>query len=145
MMENTRYVTYTEDGALDGCYLQEPPEEHVDRMIEIDEAQAAAWVNMRANAARDGLEPAPAVAPTPVIPDQVTMRQARLALLGSGLLDRVSPAIEALPSPHKEVARIEWDYSSAVVRSRPLVGMLGQQLNLTEQQLDQLFITAAGL
>jgi hypothetical protein len=62
-----RYVTYQPNGTLDGCYLQVPPEDHAARMIVIDEAQAAAWVTYRANAARDGLEltpPAPPALPT---------------------------------------------------------------------------------
>jgi hypothetical protein len=144
-MENVRYVTYDEDGKLTGCFLQAPPEEHAERMIIVTEEQADDWVHFRANAARDGLEETLPAAPPPPTPEQVTMRQARLALLGAGLLDRISPAIDALPSPQKEVARIEWDYSSTVVRSRPLVAMLGQQLGMTDAQLDQLFVTAAGL
>jgi hypothetical protein len=58
-MEAIGYVTYQPDGALDGCYLQVPPEDHVDRMIVVDDATRAAWVNYRANAARDGVEPIP--------------------------------------------------------------------------------------
>jgi hypothetical protein len=81
----------------------------------------------------------------PVVPEQVTMRQARLALLSAGLLSQVDPAIESLDSPEQETARIEWDYSSAVSRHRPLVVMLGQKLGLDDEALDQLFITAAGL
>jgi len=143
-----RYVTFTADGTLDGCYLQVPPEEHIERMIVIDEELAPAWVNYRANEARDGIELAPVPAEgnaTPVVPQQVTMRQARLALLQAGLLARVDPAIESLDSPERETARIEWDYSSSVVRSRPLVVMLGEALGLDDAGLDQLFITAAGL
>ncbi len=59
-----RYVTYLPDGALDGCYLQAPAAEHVDRMIVIDEAQAEGWVNYRANEVRDGLEMLPAAEPS---------------------------------------------------------------------------------
>jgi hypothetical protein len=88
----------------------------------------------------------PTAQPAPVeVPAQVTMRQARLALLSAGLLAQVDPAIESLDSPEKEMARIEWDYSSAVSRHRPLVVMLGQKLGLDDEALDQLFITAAGL
>jgi hypothetical protein len=66
-MDIQRYVTYQPDGSLDGCFLQTPPGDHAARMIIIDEAQATAWVNYRANAARDGLElipPAPVPMPT---------------------------------------------------------------------------------
>jgi hypothetical protein len=62
-MENIRYVTYGADGKLDGCFLQVPPEEHVDRMIVVDEALAGSWVNYHANEARDCVELAPVVQP----------------------------------------------------------------------------------
>lgn len=58
-----RYVTYTEAGALDGCYLQVPPEAHAACMIVIDEATAADWPHYRANDARDALEALPPVEP----------------------------------------------------------------------------------
>lgn len=81
----------------------------------------------------------------PLVPHEVTMRQARLALHAIGVLPHVAPAIEALDGEEREVARIEWEFSSTVVRDRPLVAMLGQALGLDSDALDQLFITAAGL
>ena len=140
-----RYVTYDQAGNLTGCYLQDPPAEHTECMIEIDDAQVANWVNHRANEARDGLELLPVIEPAAIVPQQVTMRQARLALLSAGVLGNVASAIEELDSPHRETAQIEWEFSSTVDRDRPLVTMLGPKLGLTAEQLDQLFITAATL
>jgi hypothetical protein len=60
------YVTFLADGTLDGSYFQVPPEEHLIRMIEVDDAIRAAWVNYRANDARDGVELLPPAAPAPV-------------------------------------------------------------------------------
>ena len=82
---------------------------------------------------------------TPPVPQEVTMRQARLALLAIGKLDQVAPAIESLTGDDRDVARIEWEFSSTVVRGRALVVLLGQALGLDDEALDQLFITAAGL
>lgn len=82
--------------------------------------------------------------PAPV-PQVVTMRQARLALLGAGLLAQVDAAIEALPEPQRSAARIEWDYSSEVHRNRPFVQQLGYALGLNDEQLDALFTQAAAL
>tara|TARA_R110001599_G_scaffold171353_1_gene362444 strand:+ start:462026 stop:462451 length:426 start_codon:yes stop_codon:yes gene_type:complete len=79
------------------------------------------------------------------VPQEVTMRQARLALLGVGLLDSISTAIDFLPSPQKEAARIEWEYSQAVQRDKALVLALAPALGLSDADLDQLFITAATL
>lgn len=83
--------------------------------------------------------------PAPVVPFAVTMRQARLALLGAGLLDDVEASINALPSPQKEAARIEWEYSQEVQRHNGFVSVLAPSLGLTESQLDQMFIQAATL
>lgn len=79
------------------------------------------------------------------IPQIVTMRQARLALLASGKLAAVDAAIEALPEPQKSAARIEWDYSSEVHRNRPFVQQLAQALGMTDEQLDAMFVEAAKL
>jgi hypothetical protein len=78
-------------------------------------------------------------------PQVVTMRQARLALLGAGLLDDIDAAINSLPRPQKEAARIEWEYSQEVQRHNGFVSVLVPILGLTEAQTDALFIAAAGL
>jgi hypothetical protein len=80
-----------------------------------------------------------------VVPAEVTMRQARLALLGAGKLAEVDAAIDALPEPQKSAARIEWDYSSSVRRHQPLVLALAPALDLTDEQLDALFVAAGAL
>ena len=73
------------------------------------------------------------------------MRQYRLALLQAGLLSVVSAAIESLPSPQKEAAQIEWEYSQEVQRHHRLVPLMGAALGLSEEQIDQLFILGATL
>ena len=75
----------------------------------------------------------------------VTMRQARLALLAAGKLDAVAPAIASMPSPAKEQAQIEWEYSIEVQRNRPFVLALGPALGLDSAALDALFAAAAKL
>lgn len=77
------------------------------------------------------------------VPQSVTMRQARLALLDAGLLSAVQPAIDAMASPAKEAAQIEWEYSSAVQRHNSFVSTLGAALGLSEAQLDNLFVAAS--
>ena len=79
------------------------------------------------------------------VPTSVTMRQARLALLGAGLLASVDAAIDGLPSPQKEAARIEWEYATEVQRSSGLVPMMGAALGLDDAALDALFTEAAAL
>jgi hypothetical protein len=81
---------------------------------------------------------------SPVVPQEVTMRQARLALLGAGLLPGVDAAIESLDEPHRTAARIEWEYAQAVERYSPLTEMLGSALGLTSESIDALFFAADG-
>lgn len=74
-----------------------------------------------------------------VVPQSVTMRQARLALLAAGLLETVQTAInEAGPA-----ARIEWDYAQEVQRSAGLVPQMATALGMTGEQIDALFVRAA--
>jgi hypothetical protein len=87
----------------------------------------------------------PAPPAQPSVPQSVTMRQARLALLSIGKLSAVTAAINALASPHKEAAQIEWEYSATVERNRPFVQMLAPALGLSDAQLDALFTNAAKL
>ena len=67
------------------------------------------------------------------------------ALLGAGLLTSIDAAIDSLPSPQKEAARIEWEFSAEVQRSSGLVPMMGAALGLDDTALDALFIEAEGL
>jgi hypothetical protein len=80
-----------------------------------------------------------------VVPSEVTMRQARLALLGAGKLSAVDAAINSMSEPMKSAARIEWEYSGAVQRHNGFVAALGPALGLTSDQIDQLFVAAAKL
>jgi len=84
-------------------------------------------------------------APAPRVPAAVTMRQARLALLGANLLSSVDTAIDALPEPTKSAARIEWEYWNELQRGNALVAALTPALGLTSEQVDALFIAASTL
>ena len=90
-------------------------------------------------------EPMPVEQPAPNIPQAVTMRQARLALLSAGLLSTVDATITAMPGTEGDAARIDWEYAQEVQRSFGLVPAMGQVLGLTDAQLDALFVAAAAL
>ena len=83
--------------------------------------------------------------PRPPVPAGVSMRQARLALLGAGLLSAVEAALASLPGVEGEAARIEWEYALAVERHSPLINALAPALGLTDEQVDDLFRAAEGL
>ena len=79
------------------------------------------------------------------VPDEVTMRQARLALHAAGKLAAVTAAINALSDPPKTAALIEWEYSNAVRRDSQFVALLGPALGLNAAGLDALFVAASKL
>lgn len=79
--------------------------------------------------------------PTPAIPNLVSMRQARLALLQNGLLDDVETSIQQGAREDK----ITWEYATEVNRTDTLVTNMAIALGLSKAQLDELFILAAAL
>jgi hypothetical protein len=78
------------------------------------------------------------------IPAEVTMRQARLALLDAELLDDVAGALAAITDEkERKTAQIEWEYSPTVRRASPWIASLQGGLGITDAQVDALFIAAA--
>lgn len=113
------------------------------KQTEMDTALASAQAELAAKDAE--IARLTALVPAPVIvsgvPQTVTMRQARLALLASGLLDDVTAAVAGAG----QAAQIEWEYSDVVARNAALVQVLSGALGLTDEQLDGLFVVAATL
>ena len=79
------------------------------------------------------------------VPSQVSMRQARLALLAGGYLTTVNTAINVMGGPAGQAAQVTWEYASFISRTDPLVAQMQVLLGLTSAQIDQLFITAISL
>lgn len=78
-----------------------------------------------------------------VVPQSVTRFQARAALHLAGLL----PQVEALMGDVQTdmLARLAWTDAQEFRRQSPTVLAMAGALGLTEQQLDDLFTTAAGI
>ena len=93
----------------------------------------------------DHWEIVPGEVPGDPVPEVVTMRRARLALLGAGLLAQVNTAVANMPGTEGDAARIEWEYAQEVRRDSPLVAGLSAALGLTDETLDNLYKVAAGL
>lgn len=138
----TLEATWTDaDGVVIRCHAY-----HATQMQELradlgaDATECEALI-AEAEAAYIPPEPAP-----PVVPTSVTMRQARLALLGAGLLDSVDAAIAAIPDETaRKAAMIEWEFAGEVQRHSGIVSALVPALGLTDEQTDQLFVVAAEL
>jgi hypothetical protein len=75
------------------------------------------------------------------IPYKISIRQAKLALLGAGLLDDIE---NAMANADRSV-QISWEYATEFERDNPLILYFQSQLNLSKEQVDNLFIQAKGL
>lgn len=73
------------------------------------------------------------------IPQTVSPRQARLALLAAGLLDQVEAAVNAAGGATK----VSWDFATQINREDPLIAAIGAAIPLTSDQIDTLFKYAA--
>lgn len=82
---------------------------------------------------------------TQPVPQEVSMRQARLALLNAGLLSQVQQLLDGLTGVEGEAARIEWEFAGSVTRNSALIVSIGAQLSLTDAQIDDLFRAAAAI
>jgi hypothetical protein len=90
--------------------------------------------------------------PVVVVPQVVTRRQAKQALLlatdglGTTLLSKVQPAIDAIQDPtQRALIQIEWDESLDFERTRPSLIAMGTAIGLNAAGIDALFIAAATL
>lgn len=113
---------------------------YASQFIEVPDDAQNGWLWDGTNAT----PPPPPPAPNPV-PQEITMRQARLVLLGAGLLSGVQTAIDGLPEPQRSAANIEWEFSNTLQRRTPFVLTLGPALGLSAEQIDALFIQGATL
>lgn len=93
----------------------------------------------------DHWEIVPGEVPSDPVPEVVTMRQARLALLSAGLLAQVNTAVANMTGTEGDVASIEWEYAQEMRRDSTLVAGLSAALGLTDETLDNLYKVAAGL
>lgn len=73
-----------------------------------------------------------------LISKTITLRQARLYLLSIGLLDDLENIIS-----QNRAYQIEWEYANQIERESPLVKILGQTLNLDDEQIDNMFTEAS--
>jgi len=87
-----------------------------------------------------------ALPPAAEIIPNVTPRQIRQALILSGVTTAsIEAALDSLPEPMQSLAKIEWEYSTAFERNRPLVNQMASMLGWTSAQLDALWKLAGTL
>lgn len=89
---------------------------------------------------------APEYASEVVVPEEVTMRQAKLALLKMGLLDAVDQAIAGIEDEQqRKLIEIEWEYAREIRRDWPAIQIVAAGMGLTAAQVDDLFVLAGNI
>lgn len=84
--------------------------------------------------------------PEVVVPNIVSRRQARQALLLNGYLDGIDDRIAAIADPmQRRMAQIEWQDATDFDRNNPLLLQMALNLGLDAAGLDALFIQAGAL
>lgn len=79
----------------------------------------------------------------PAVPQSVSRFQARAALHLAGLLDQIEAT---MTDPETDpLARLAWHDARDFHRDSPTVAAMAAALGLSDAQLDELFITAAGI
>jgi hypothetical protein len=92
-------------------------------------------------------DPVPTVVVIVVVPKEVQMGQAQLALLaftfpdGTNLLDKV----DAIMAQQPRADQVTWNKAMYVMRDNALVSRMQVALGLTDAQIDQLFIDASAI
>jgi hypothetical protein len=84
----------------------------------------------------DGVDFAKPAAPPEPVPTSVTRRQAREALLNVGLLDDAT---------ERRRAEIYWQDSATFERSNAMLAQIAGAIGLSDADIDELFVAAAGL
>ena len=96
------------------------------------------WANIEAVSYTEEPEPV-----APVVPEQVTLWQLRAVLAIMGLEDTVTSVIQGMADgPEKKAAWRAWEYANNIKRYSPTVEGIKAILQLTDEQLDQIFIQA---
>lgn len=121
------YVQRNQEGVITGAFANMQPG-YAEEYLPDDDPELLAFLS-----------------PPPPLPTEVTMRQARLALLEAGLLDDVEAAVNAIPGINGEKARIEWNFSNTVKKNQPITQMLASVIGLTQQQIDDMFVLGVTL
>lgn len=80
---------------------------------------------------------------TPVVPTSISRRQAKQQLAVDGHLSKIQPMIDAVPDAEARLLmQIYWDDSTDFDRDHPTLIQFAYGLELTDEELDLMFINA---
>ena len=76
-----------------------------------------------------------------VVPDSISQMKLRKQLILSGIyIASIDALIQSLPQPTKDLIYTMWEYAVVFDRHNPELNAMAQMLEITQQQLDEIFI-----
>ncbi len=80
---------------------------------------------------------------TPIeVPQEVALWKIRAIIKSMGLEEQIEQSFELLEEPNKTGAKYIWEYGTAIERYSLTVLFIQQVLQMTEEQVDNIFINA---
>lgn len=121
-----------------------------DDAVEITDEEHAALLQGQAEGKRivpdENGRPTLADPPPPGPPQVVTRAQGKAALIGAGLWSQVLAYVDSIADPtQKALAEVALNDTTEWRRESPFLNAAAAALGLTDQQLDDLFVTAAAI
>lgn len=80
--------------------------------------------------------------PPPPVPAEIPLWAFRVALNLTNLKGEVELLIQGLPEPQRTIALQQYEYGNIIQRNHPLIISLGDELGLTTEEIDTIFINA---
>ena len=77
----------------------------------------------------------------PIVPESISQMKFRKQLILSGIsIASIDSLIQSLPQPNRDLIYTMWEYAVVFDRSNPELNAMSQMLQITSEQLDDIFI-----
>ena len=132
-----------ENGFLIGSYTESYPHFKEDWIL-IETPITESFIKSKWNGTQwiEGATPKEiAEASKPIVPDSISQMKLRKQLILSGIsIDSIDALIQSLPQPNRDLIYTMWEYAVVFDRHNPELNAMAQMLEITQQQLDEIFI-----
>ncbi len=82
-----------------------------------------------------------AEASKPIVPESISQMKLRKQLILSDIsIASIDALIQSLPQPNRDLIYTMWEYAVIFDRNNPELNAMAKMLNITQQQLDEIFI-----
>ncbi|QHB38758.1 hypothetical protein tooticki91_gp062 [Flavobacterium phage vB_FspS_tooticki9-1] len=76
-----------------------------------------------------------------VVPDSISQMKLRKQLILNGIsISSIDALIQSLPQPNRDLIYTMWEYAVVFDRTNPELNAMAQMLEITQGQLDEIFI-----